>query len=145
VISTTTEYAFRAMVSLAALPSGVPATATQISVASGVPRNYLSKILGTLRRAGLVTGERGPHGGFKLSRPAQAITALEIVGQFENFDLRRRCILGGPLCAEPGGCEAHRRWTCVWTALDTFFNETTLAMLQTVPFDRTGRTRRVGK
>lgn len=135
-ISTTTEYAIRAMVSLASQPPGVPATATQISIDSGVPRNYLSKILGALRRGGLVTGERGPHGGFKLSRPARAITTLEIVGQFEQVDSRRRCILGEPLCVTPEECEAHRRWSDVWSALDAFLRETTLETFCTAPCAR---------
>jgi len=124
------------MVSLASQPKGVPATVTQIARASGVPRNYLSKILGTLSRAGLVTGERGPHGGFRLARAAGSITTLEIVDSFEKIDTRRRCILGTPLCLKPELCPAHRRWTRVYEALDSFLSKTTLRTFSGLPQKR---------
>src|SRR3954454_4475055 len=52
-------------------------TAFDISRQSQVPLDYLSKILNSLARAGLVSGQRGPGGGFKQVRPAAQITVLE--------------------------------------------------------------------
>jgi len=50
----------------------------------GVPREYLSKALQALSQAGIVEGTLGPSGGYRLARPAAAITFLHIVEAVEG-------------------------------------------------------------
>ena len=52
-LSATAEYALRALIYLAALPAGEAALGKSIAECSGVPKNYLSKILHGLKKAGV--------------------------------------------------------------------------------------------
>ena len=46
---------------------GEPMRASTIAAATGAAGNYLSKILHSLARAGVLSSERGPRGGFRLA------------------------------------------------------------------------------
>ena len=65
-ISGTTQYALRAVLFVAEHGSDEPVRVDAIAAALNVPRNYLSKTLHTLARAGVLRSGRGPRGGFQL-------------------------------------------------------------------------------
>jgi Rrf2 family cysteine metabolism transcriptional repressor len=44
-----------------------------------IPVQFLEQLFSTLRRAGLLVSQRGVKGGFRLARPAEEITVLEVV------------------------------------------------------------------
>ena len=44
-----------------------------------LPPQFLEQLFGTLRRANIVASRRGVKGGYVLARPAEEITALEVV------------------------------------------------------------------
>ncbi|MBI3872142.1 MAG: Rrf2 family transcriptional regulator [candidate division Zixibacteria bacterium] len=127
-ISRTAEYAVRAMAALRESPGGRTGTAT-LSRTVGVPANYLSKILHALGRAGLVEATRGPGGGFRLSRPANRISAYEVVCLFDDVEGQRRCFLGNRTCNAANACGAHRSWSRVWDGYELFLKEMTLDRL----------------
>ena len=58
--------------------------ANQISKSTGVPVEYLRKVLQRLTRARLVASERGRGGGFRLAKPADRISLLDIVEAIEG-------------------------------------------------------------
>jgi Rrf2 family protein len=60
------------------------ATAQQIATQTGLPVEYLRKVLQRLSHARLVCSERGRTGGFRLSRAARRITLLEVVEAIEG-------------------------------------------------------------
>jgi Rrf2 family protein len=60
------------------------ARAAQISQTTGVPVEYLRKVLQRLTRARLIASERGRGGGFRLARAADRITLLHIVEAIEG-------------------------------------------------------------
>ncbi len=60
------------------------ATARDISDATGVPVEYLRKILQRLTHARLVVSERGRSGGFRLRRAIDQITLLQVVEAIEG-------------------------------------------------------------
>src|SRR5438445_10033236 len=92
-LSQTAEYALRAMVALA---SGKQAARTALDLAqeSQVPFDYLSKVLNSLGRAGLISGQRGRGGGFQSVRPASELTVLEVVTAVDPLKRIRTCPLG---------------------------------------------------
>jgi Rrf2 family protein len=47
--------------------------------AAGIPERYLLKMLHALASAGLLHSIQGPRGGYRLTRPAEDITLLEVV------------------------------------------------------------------
>lgn len=93
-ISQTIEYALRAAVWLADNVEGQ--TTQQIAEATQVPPSYLSKVLQSLRRAGLVNGQRGQGGGFTLAMPAARISVLDVINAVEPIERIRVCPLGIP-------------------------------------------------
>jgi Rrf2 family protein len=77
-ISARTDYAVRAMLTLAAAGEGT-VTGQALAVEQQLPQKFLEAILGDLRRAGLVRSRRGPVGGYALARPPSDIPVGEIV------------------------------------------------------------------
>lgn len=66
-------------------------TVNQISVAIGISRNHLTKIVHTLGRAGYLRTSRGRAGGLRLGRPAVLITVGEVVRTMEqDLDVAER-------------------------------------------------------
>jgi Rrf2 family protein len=65
--------------SLAQLETGGTASAGQLAEHFDVPPAYLAKQLQALVRAGVLHGTTGPRGGFRLARPAEQITMLQVV------------------------------------------------------------------
>jgi Rrf2 family protein len=51
----------------------------QLSEAQHIPNKYLESILGELRRSGLLRSQRGPEGGYRLSRPATEISIADVI------------------------------------------------------------------
>lgn len=105
-ISQTTEYALRAVVYLAQ-HSNESWTTQQIADATRVPAGYLSKVLQGLSRFGVVTSQRGRHGGFQLTKPPSEFTVLEVVNAVEPVQRLKKCPMGiashtGTLCSLHG-------------------------------------------
>jgi len=91
------EYALRAIVHLARCDAQVPASASEIALATKVPQAYLQKILRTLSKHKLLTAQRGMGGGFKLAKLPSAISVLEVLKACDSGPIRiERCPLGIP-------------------------------------------------
>jgi Rrf2 family protein len=131
-LSQTAQYAVRTVLELARLPAGDPAAAADLAARLGMPRNYLSKILHQLARAGVVASTRGKHGGFVLARPAHRIRLAEVVAPFQDVG-ERRCLLGRPACSDVRPCLAHGRWKAIAQEVAEFFSRTSVANLLARP------------
>ncbi|WP_084040135.1 Rrf2 family transcriptional regulator [Demequina sp. NBRC 110053] len=79
-ISARADYAVRAATELAAAGADGHARTTEaISQAQGISRKFLEGILVDLREAGLVVGQRGAGGGYRLARDAHEISVADVV------------------------------------------------------------------
>jgi Rrf2 family protein len=86
--SAKTVYAFRACQPLVAAYPAQLLKASDIAAETGVPLRFLSKILGEMREAGLVTSRRGYRGGYQFLRSPAEVTVAELmvaVGGYELF------------------------------------------------------------
>ncbi len=130
ILSDTAEYALRAVLYVArtATPQR-PTRADEIAGALGVPRNYLSKILHTLTKRGILRSARGPQGGFQLALEPAELMLSRIVETFDPLELRRRCLLGRPECSDSNPCPAHSRWKGIGDQVRAFFLTTSVADL----------------
>lgn len=122
--SQTAEYAMRAVVYLAKYDGKLHVT-QDIAQATQVPAGYLSKVLQALGRAGLVSGNRGLHGGFRLAKKADKITLLDVLQAVDPLPRIKRCPLGLP---EHEGtlCPLHRRMDDAMCEVEKSFRETTV-------------------
>ena len=129
--SQTVEYALRAVVYLAD-QAPEPRTTEQIAVATRVPRAYLSKVLQSLSRGGIVHSQRGLGGGMTLVGPAVELTILEVVNAVEPLQRIRSCPLG--LSAHGVRlCPLHRRLDDAMAQVEEAFAHTTLAEILAEP------------
>jgi Rrf2 family protein len=71
------DYGLRALLVLAA--SDEPMTSRALAQDQDLPAGFLSAILNDLRRAGLVSNQRGQDGGYRLARSADAITVADVM------------------------------------------------------------------
>ncbi len=129
--SQTTEYALRIIVYLASL-GGKPATTRQIAHFTRIPEGYLSKVLQGLGRAGMVSSQRGLHGGSVLRRPAEEMTILDVVNSVDPLPRIRSC----PLGLRTHGvnlCPLHRRLDGAMAQVEKAFAESTIAELLAEP------------
>lgn len=129
-ITKTAEYALRATLFLAGRPLDETIRAADIAETLQVPANYLSKILHTLGRAGVVHSERGRHGGFRLARAAGELSLADVIEPFDQLAERRECLLGRAECTDGDPCTAHSQWKAVHGLVTRFFQNTTLADLR---------------
>ncbi len=91
--------------------------------------SYLSKILATLTRAGILQAARGVNGGYRLARRAGEVTLFEVVELFDGPQGRSECLLGTlHPCSDEQPCPAHDRWREV--------RDRYLEFLRTVTFDQ---------
>jgi Rrf2 family protein len=105
-----------------------PVRVDAIAGALNVPRNYLSKTLHGLARAGVLRSGRGPRGGFQLADPPDEISLARVAAPFDDLSARS-CLLGRAACGWKSPCSAHPRWEQVSNALQAFFRDTTIADL----------------
>ena len=123
-ISEGVEWAVHCCTVLAALRDGQTLPAAKLAEYHDVPPAYLAKHLQALSRAGLVESVAGPRGGYRLARPAEDITVLDVVQAVEGDEPAFRCTeirQRGPAAVEadryPRPCgiartmwEAERAW-----------------------------------
>ena len=128
-LSQTAEYALRTVLFIAERGSARPVRVREIAAALRLPRNYLSKTLHRLARAGILVSSRGKHGGFQLAVPANRLRLLGVVELFDPIGVGRRCLLGRPVCSDRPACRAHERWKATGDAVAGFFRDTTVADL----------------
>jgi Rrf2 family transcriptional regulator, nitric oxide-sensitive transcriptional repressor len=130
-ISQTAEYALRAVVWLAAHPDAALSTPA-IARATQVPAGYLSKVLQELARAGFVVSQAGRSGGFRLTRPPEQVSVLDIINAVAPIERIRRCPLG--LASHSGQlCPLHRRLDAAVGLMERAFAESTIAELLSEP------------
>ncbi len=78
-ISTKGKYAITAMIELARRHKEGPVTLADISAEQGISISYLEQLFAQLRKHALVTGMRGPGGGYCLRRPPSEISIADIL------------------------------------------------------------------
>jgi Rrf2 family cysteine metabolism transcriptional repressor len=122
------EYGLLALIDLACRSGEGPVSARGVAERQRIPGKFLEQLFASLRKAGLVTAVRGAHGGFELSRSANAISVLDVVEALEG-PLRPTLCAGETLCDRGGACAAADVWGRATTALRDVLGSTTLAAL----------------
>ncbi|GBQ98660.1 Rrf2 family transcriptional regulator [Gluconacetobacter liquefaciens] len=77
-LSQRARYALKALLNLARSDRSSQQV-SNIADQENIPRKFLETIMSDLRRAGLVTSQRGSLGGYRLARPADLITFADII------------------------------------------------------------------
>ena len=86
------EWSIHSLALLGGLPEGLTLRIEKMAEFYNLPTAYLRKQLQALSRANLVEATTGPGGGYKLARPADQITLLDIYIAIEGDDNCFRCM-----------------------------------------------------
>ncbi|MHB1005923.1 MAG: RrF2 family transcriptional regulator [Chloroflexota bacterium] len=126
------HYGLRAMAQLAIAYGQGPQPLGDIARAEGISAPYLEQILGALRRAGLVAGSRGVHGGYELARGPEAISAGDIVRALEGPLILAACVHDGEVtgsCDRESVCTSKTMWVRLRDSIAGVLDSTSLADL----------------
>lgn len=85
------EWAAHCAVLLTFLPEGAALPASRLAEYHDIPAPYLAKSLQALAGTGIVASVPGRHGGYRLGRPADEITLLDVVLAIEGEGALFRC------------------------------------------------------
>lgn len=143
--STKAEYGIRLMVALGHREGEPPVPLAALAESETLPASYLEHLAAKLRAAGLVSSQRGAHGGYRLGRPAAEIGMLEVVECLEGPIAPMECFEsdneGRVLCSHEidgdSACSTKLLWTRVQGGITRALAGTTLADL--VEFERRAR------
>lgn len=103
------EWTLHCATVLAALPDGAVLPASALAEFHGVPESYLLKQLRAMTAANLFASIPGPKGGYRLARPPEAISLLDIVLAVEGDQPAFRCSeirKCGPTASRPSAYSA---------------------------------------
>ncbi|GCE50911.1 BadM/Rrf2 family transcriptional regulator [Thermosporothrix hazakensis] len=85
------EWGIHCTISLAGLPEGATLPTKALAENYGLSETYLAKHLQALANAKILESVPGPKGGYRLARPAEQITLLDIVEAIEGRERVFRC------------------------------------------------------
>ncbi|WP_345893003.1 Rrf2 family transcriptional regulator [Roseomonas acroporae] len=106
---------------------GRPVSLAELAQAQLLPLPYMEQLFAGLRRAGLVVAVRGPGGGYRLTRPAEAIRIAEVVDAVDESLRTTRCEGDSPGCLAGQRCLAHDLWSELGVHIRLFLGALSLA------------------
>jgi Rrf2 family protein len=137
------DYAVRVMVHLAAAAPGMRVSRTELAGVVDCPEQFLSKVLQSLTRAGLVTSHRGNTGGFELPPTRRSASMLDIIEAVEGPIRLNVCLNSPSECTHQATCPTYPVWEHAQKAMTEVLRSATIdAMarpqtnLETVTLDK---------
>jgi Rrf2 family iron-sulfur cluster assembly transcriptional regulator len=129
-LSTKGRYAVMAMADLAGhTHDNGPIPLADISLRQGISLSYLEQLFAKLKRGGLVSGVRGPGGGYRLARGPGETRIADIILAVDEPIKATRCRSGSSqgCLATHGRCLTHDLWEELGRQIEVFLESVTLA------------------
>ena len=124
------RYAVMAMADLA-LHGGAERAVPLQEVASRqeISLSYLEQLFARMRRAGLVSGVRGPGGGYRLAKAPEQTTVADIIAAVNEPIKATRCKEGSAksCLGKNGRCIAHGLWAELGDRIQIFLVSVSLS------------------
>jgi Rrf2 family protein len=121
------DYAVRVMIHLASQPEGAVVPKALLAVKAEAPDAFLSKILQSLARAGLIQARRGVEGGFSLLPHGAQSSLLDVVEAIDGPIALNVCVTSGTACHRQAECPAHGVWLRAQAAMVSVLREAKIA------------------
>lgn len=131
-MSKLTDYGTLVLAQLASGDSQL-STSGAVAEATRLAPPTVSKVLKLLTHAGLVVSVRGAQGGYSLARPAETITAAEILDALEGPVALTECSSVGGCCDLESHCRVGAAWQKINHSIRKALESVTLADLQRRP------------
>lgn len=134
-LSTRGRYAVMAMADLARHSAYAPHEGGETQSLAAIAERqeislaYLEQLFAKLRRAGLVSGVRGPGGGFRLAKRAEEMRIADIVVAVDEPLKATRCLseTASGCLKKSGRCLTHHLWDELGVQIEQFLSSVTLA------------------
>lgn len=109
-INTKIRYGLRTIIEIA--NSSTPHGILQKDIAKNqqISLKYLDSIVSSLKLKGLIVNTKGKGSGYKLTRPPEGISMLDIFTAFEQIEIVD-CIECNDFCSKSSDCNAKNYWT----------------------------------
>ena len=132
-LTTMSRYGTRTVFDIAYNSNGPPVQVKDIAARQQIPIKYLEQIFHKLKKTDFLKSERGPGGGYVLTRDPGKITVGDIIrGVQEDTDLVS-CVCdsaaNGKPCARERQCVTRSVWQKAARQITDYFNSVTLADL----------------
>ena len=123
------DYGVRVMIQLTALKGNGRVSLPELARATGAPQSFLSKVLQSLARAGLISSRRGQLGGFHISQRGAAASMREVIEAIDGAICLNVCLIPGRSCSRKARCPAHPVWIEAQQAMMEVLSGATIASL----------------
>jgi Rrf2 family transcriptional regulator, nitric oxide-sensitive transcriptional repressor len=130
-LSDASEYALRAVIWLAQQPQE-PQKVRDIAAKTCTAPGYLVKILQNLAKAGILSAQRGIHGGFTLIRDPDGLSAWEVINAVDPIERIQHCPLRLKTHRQ-ALCPMHHRIDQAMAAVEAAFRQSTIKELLEAP------------
>jgi Rrf2 family protein len=128
-LSTRGRYGVRLMLELALHYGEGPILLKEIAERQEISEKYLWQLINPLKTTGLVTSQRGAHGGYSLGKAPEIITVKEILQILEGPLCLVDCVDNPSFCERAPSCISRDIWGEVSKNMKQILENTTLAAM----------------
>jgi Rrf2 family cysteine metabolism transcriptional repressor len=125
-ISTRGRYAARLMLDLAVHYGEGFVHLKDVARRQEISRKYLGHLIPPLKKAGLITSNRGAHGGYRLARAPRDISLGEVVRAVEGDLAIVECVATPEICHRVGSCVTRDIWELMGDSVRDLLDSITL-------------------
>jgi Rrf2 family protein len=128
-VSKKTDYALRALFTLADHFGGTPIPIRELARRNDVPKRFLEQIMLDLKAQGWVDSVAGIRGGYRLARNPAKITMGEVVRHFDGILAPIQCVsvAGYQRCSQEPVCRFRRVFLDIRNYIAGVMDRSTLA------------------
>ena len=125
-LSTKGRYGVKAMVELAINYGKDPISIKTIAEKQKISEYYLEQLFAPLRKANIITSNRGAQGGYILSRAPEEISVYDIIAVLEGPIEISQCLDEGVTCDNTDCCATRLLWSRLKKSIDDITKSTSL-------------------
>jgi len=123
------DYGVRVMIQLSSLQANGRVSLPELARATAAPQSFLSKVLQSLARAGLITSQRGQSGGFHITPRGAAASMRQVIEAIDGTICLNVCLSSGRSCKRKARCPAHPVWIDAQEAMMEVLSNASIASL----------------
>ena len=132
-LTTMSRYGTRAIFDIAYNSTGAPVQVKDIAERQQIPIKYLEQIFHKLKKAAFIKSERGPGGGYRLTKDPGEITVGDIIRAVQEDTDLVACVCvsseNGVPCEREEQCVTRSIWKEAASKVNNFFKSVTVADL----------------
>jgi Rrf2 family protein len=132
-LTTMSRYGTRAIFDIAYHSTGLPVQVKDIAERQQIPMKYLEQIFHKLKKADFIKSERGPGGGYVLTKDPKKITVGDIIKAVKEHTDLVSCVcdsaVDGKACEREDQCVTRAVWQKAARQITEHFNSVTMADL----------------